>query len=571
MGSRRLQVPQSLARQWQWEWRPHLKETWSRKYRQGQPSLSTSSSVSSSTPARRPLLYQELYAEFAKRSRAAKSSGPKSAARPKLSSRKPTAARASPAWGGGRLPQAPTPKTADEKRLGEDQWGSMSSAAHETGNGPQQEEQKKVGDGGSRAPEPTKIKQQRQRKQQKLGKQDRQRMPASPPGSEQRPQQQDGTQQQPFLPPDSDLQEWLRDVAELDSGRLPAPSATDVKQDGPTVIVLNSASRSLLESDFYRLAPQGQHVDGWAGGIVKVVQARSKATKEPLGQYFIFFDTRAAAMAYSKEVRRLHGLSRRMLPSEFGGVASGTSLADETIPVVDVEASGGMPASLQVDDAAVVESRTGPNSSDPAATEADIVANPKNAPVAESNSNKDELRRYALLPPSSALHFELYSTSSLHALLHSFSKPTSTPQSPPSSPPAASADRKLLQAHLSDLSLPPDHQHVLLHLTNSKLTTHILRTVLDTDGHQRNLVWKVDSIDPVASSRAEVKYSSFNAENTTLPASGKSPRVEEAFGRFVVSFADAAEARRFVRYWHKRELLDPRTERLALVNATGLW
>ncbi len=35
------------------------------------------------------------------------------------------------------------------------------------------------------------------------------------------------------------------------------------------MLVVKGASKSLLESDFYRLAPQGQHLDGWAGGIHK--------------------------------------------------------------------------------------------------------------------------------------------------------------------------------------------------------------------------------------------------------------------------------------------------------------
>lgn len=38
---------------------------------------------------------------------------------------------------------------------------------------------------------------------------------------------------------------------------------------GPAVLEFNSASKSLLESDFYRLGRQGQHLDGWASGIVK--------------------------------------------------------------------------------------------------------------------------------------------------------------------------------------------------------------------------------------------------------------------------------------------------------------
>jgi hypothetical protein len=39
--------------------------------------------------------------------------------------------------------------------------------------------------------------------------------------------------------------------------------------NGPTLLVLNGASKSLLESDFYRLARQGKHLDNWAIGLVR--------------------------------------------------------------------------------------------------------------------------------------------------------------------------------------------------------------------------------------------------------------------------------------------------------------
>ena len=38
---------------------------------------------------------------------------------------------------------------------------------------------------------------------------------------------------------------------------------------GPAIVVLNSASRSLLESDFRHIAGHGQHVEGWTYGLVK--------------------------------------------------------------------------------------------------------------------------------------------------------------------------------------------------------------------------------------------------------------------------------------------------------------
>jgi len=46
-------------------------------------------------------------------------------------------------------------------------------------------------------------------------------------------------------------------------------SAQDFTEGGKTVLVINSVSRSLVESDFYRLSPQGQHMEGWTSGLTK--------------------------------------------------------------------------------------------------------------------------------------------------------------------------------------------------------------------------------------------------------------------------------------------------------------
>lgn len=36
-----------------------------------------------------------------------------------------------------------------------------------------------------------------------------------------------------------------------------------------SVLVLNCASKSLEESDFFRLSPKGEHLEGWTSGIIK--------------------------------------------------------------------------------------------------------------------------------------------------------------------------------------------------------------------------------------------------------------------------------------------------------------
>ncbi|EKD21508.1 hypothetical protein MBM_00621 [Drepanopeziza brunnea f. sp. 'multigermtubi' MB_m1] len=76
------------------------------------------------------------------------------------------------------------------------------------------------------------------------------------------------------------------------------------------VLVLSSCSTSLEESDFYRVTAQGEHVEDWTRGIVKVIPARDNMTLEPLGKYYLVFSSLAAASDY---------LSRTLDLKEFAG------------------------------------------------------------------------------------------------------------------------------------------------------------------------------------------------------------------------------------------------------------
>lgn len=80
-----------------------------------------------------------------------------------------------------------------------------------------------------------------------------------------------------------------------------------------TVVIISAVSNSLIDSDFFRIIPEGRYVEGWAGGLVKIVQARHPFSYQPVGQYFLMFHSRPPAVAYAEEVKRLHGLSRRLL------------------------------------------------------------------------------------------------------------------------------------------------------------------------------------------------------------------------------------------------------------------
>lgn len=94
-----------------------------------------------------------------------------------------------------------------------------------------------------------------------------------------------------------------------------------------SVLVLQAASKTLVESDFFRLGAKGNHIAGWASGILRgmqliaqssriklmflpVIPVRDNTTLESLGLYYVLFTSDAAARAYMDNIRRLHTLSR---------------------------------------------------------------------------------------------------------------------------------------------------------------------------------------------------------------------------------------------------------------------
>ncbi|KAI0117207.1 hypothetical protein F4814DRAFT_279647 [Daldinia grandis] len=88
----------------------------------------------------------------------------------------------------------------------------------------------------------------------------------------------------------------------------------DVPLRAKSMLILSAASKHLAESDFLRLGPQGTHVEGWVGGITRVIQARDPDTLQPLGHYFVLFDREAAAAAYCDKVERLWQLGKAHVP-----------------------------------------------------------------------------------------------------------------------------------------------------------------------------------------------------------------------------------------------------------------
>jgi hypothetical protein len=130
---------------------------------------------------------------------------------------------------------------------------------------------------------------------------------------------------------------------------------------------------------------------------------------------------------------------------------------------------------------------------------------------------------------------------------------------------------------------------VLLHLTGSTLPVHLLQKAIDADGAARNLPWRLLAVEDNSSDTDSDSNSSRQQHlprpiQTVRAGSGRIEWGEVAemeaggrelprygYSRFVVAFAEAAEARRFARTWHRREVVDERTERVVVVDATALW
>ncbi|KAL3304299.1 hypothetical protein RB213_013463 [Colletotrichum asianum] len=120
-----------------------------------------------------------------------------------------------------------------------------------------------------------------------------------------------------------DLQAWVDSLPRGDSG--PA----DKEQS--SLLILSNASTNLSESDFYRVGPQGQHLDGWGVSISKVMQAYDHNTLQPLGRYFILFASHHAAALYQSEAQRRYNAARLRLQSAAAPLAAAPEPGDPDI------------------------------------------------------------------------------------------------------------------------------------------------------------------------------------------------------------------------------------------------
>ncbi|KAK4463758.1 hypothetical protein QBC42DRAFT_222304 [Cladorrhinum samala] len=319
---------------------------------------------------------------------------------------------------------------------------------------------------------------------------------------------------------DDELSGWLNEALVKALRATPKKDEHLEARNPPTVLILSPLPRSLIPSDFYRLAPQGAHVDGWARGLTKVIQARHPYTHEPREQYFLIFDTRSAASAYLENIQALHDQSLEALHPAFYPPSSFSSSRKLAPPLLS----------------------------------------------------------YALLPPTTFLTAHMIRVDSLLAQIHrmTLNHPGLVPYAmqrhlTPNhrNPPPPDDNRVLFRLQGGKMT----KEHLWDAITADGRERN-LEWDLELFGNQDE--W--NTVRPLKVSQKIVR----NPRNNKEEERGEwEPTEEEAeadaeggvagYSRYVISFRTATEAKRFVRAWHQRQVGDGRTDRILRVHCTGLW
>ncbi|KAF3055607.1 hypothetical protein GL218_07054 [Daldinia childiae] len=294
----------------------------------------------------------------------------------------------------------------------------------------------------------------------------------------------------------------------------------DVPLRAKSMLILSAASKHLAESDFLRLGPQGAHVEGWVGGISRVIQARDPDTLQPLGHYFVLFDREAAAAAYCDEVERLWQLGKAYVPGAHHRKGSSRS-----------------------------------------------VPPPPGLPSADGSSRDvaADLRAFTLVPPSQRYYLDVSSgfsrvrieeldiggvafvdrladrAGSKHLVLVSVDGGR------------ISLDwlRQAIEEDGKDRNLPwrvTDLENGILPFGKSILKQED-KDANDFEQVLRDQAARVTGGEDRVEGEENVKGEGVEAKESTMA----DDRGYRRYPRFIIPFVDNAEAHRFVRYWHRRQ------------------
>ncbi|KAI9736275.1 MAG: hypothetical protein M1834_001161 [Cirrosporium novae-zelandiae] len=97
------------------------------------------------------------------------------------------------------------------------------------------------------------------------------------------------------------------------------PTTAGPTTSKPVILVLQSLSKTLVEDDFRRIVPEGQHIQGWRnrGNFTQVIPARDISTLATRGWYYLVFPTKEAASIYQERLEHLYSLAKRFTPTSL--------------------------------------------------------------------------------------------------------------------------------------------------------------------------------------------------------------------------------------------------------------
>ncbi|KAK8052081.1 hypothetical protein PG993_003466 [Apiospora rasikravindrae] len=374
--------------------------------------------------------------------------------------------------------------------------------------------------------------------------------------------------------------------------------------DNRALLVLSGAPKSLTESDFFRtqLGGPARHVEGWSSaGIHRIIPMRDPETLEPAGQYYIVFESGVAAAAWQEEVSTLWRLARARNWSRQ--LVTGDSGSFESRQLQRLLADAGKKPKKKKKDQKYALGKTDKHHS---------LAGYETLTHDEGEDGNDlesaSVRNFTLIPQSQRYDIERPLYTRLDSLLHNG---------------APSLVERLMDKAGS-------RHLVLLVLEGGRLSIPTLRALIHEDGAERNLAWRVKGLDRdysdsqrggggiMAFGKSSLKASEQAGPEESLLRQIKGAMGEEGgskggnrtggaaaapelalaslsrtarerqklnhenrrWNRFIVPFLDEAEARRFVRHWHRRQLQlkmghedsDVKTwEESRTINASILW
>ncbi|KAI9832716.1 MAG: hypothetical protein M1826_001274 [Phylliscum demangeonii] len=278
------------------------------------------------------------------------------------------------------------------------------------------------------------------------------------------------------------------------------------------LLILYHASAALVESDFRRAVPTGKHIKEWQsqGDILQIISGRDPDSLLPLGFYFLLFSSYDSAQAYRSHAAHLHALARKYTPRTF----------DSPLPPPP-----GYTVAVDEDGAE-------------AGREQDVHA---------------ALQAYTLMPPSQTLTLKVVHPPFTPAIQQVLAQGGY----------AAMQTRARRSSSSSSSSSPSPPCLVRFHLDGIQLPLSWVRTALEQDGKTNRIFpWKfgpgndwIGWIDEHSRSDTDEGREDKDAQGLSqqpgrhAPARFLPPRSTD---RWIISFQDRAEARRFVRVWHMR-------------------